>query len=154
MGKDFRPIDMYFADRELGLRNLHIANMPIDLQDPEAKSLYPELSFLFSDFATIFTTYKNDPASHTVFKQFETALIIAEKQALSKPRWDVNKTLWRLSNDKFYSTPVNDVVAEWFYGRLSEDFHYSDENNYQLNCYMANYIESKLLKAHRKKKGQ
>lgn len=148
MGKDFRPIDCYLADKKYHLRNILATNLPIQLQDPEAKALYPELSFLFSSFKDLFRAYKSDPVAHSAFKTFETALISVEKQINGKKQ--PNKKLWRLNTDKFYSTPVNDVVHEWFYGQLDKNFYYCSENDYQLECYMMNYIETEMLKACRK----
>ena len=152
MSRDLRPVELYLLDISCNrsLRNItsvtrtdgNNTGTEILLQNSSARQRYPELSFLFSGFRSIYEAYGHDRTARQVFKKFEQSLVECETDMTQKNDLQLPGT----TNDVFFNTPIKDIVREWFYGRLDKNFYYSDENNYQFEEYMRHSIESELIK--------
>lgn len=164
MSRDLRPIDQYLYDKVLkaqkntSLRDIVIIktenNKKINepLQDPDAKRHYPELSFLFPGFKSMYNAYKSDKTARSIFNIFEKSIVQCEnKISVNIKHYPASKGLYNKPNDAFYKTPIPIVVSEWFYGNLDSAFYYADENHYQFEEYIRYHIESAILKNLHKK---
>lgn len=116
------------------------------LQNEDAKREYPELSFLFSGFASMYDAYKDNPVANKVFREVNDCLKACENRAELKPKYAGNKDLCESDNEVFFGAELPRVVEAWFYGNLDRNFYYAEENNYQFECYLRHKIETEQIK--------
>lgn len=151
MSKDFRPCDLYIADKVIkekegkGLRDLKVVwknpntNDEIIIGNEEAKKEYPEMSFLFDDFNKLYEESKDNKNALKLFDDFEEALCVIETEFDAGQK---SADLRLYVKEDISNEPVKDVVQEWFYGRLDSNFYYNEWNNRLLTDYMKEKIDN------------
>lgn len=161
MSRDWRPIELLLVDKEMSekgdsLRNSRITfnsvnengeKISTSLTNEKARELYPEASFLFSNFDKLYTQNHSKEACK-VYEDFEKAL----KQAITNHEeigdLPEDKKLYLLDEKEFLNQTAEMVAEEWFYGRLDSNFYYSTENDKA----MLSFIQDKLSKIKQKNK--
>lgn len=94
MSRDFMPAELFLNDilfkekNGKGLRDAKIiykveGKPDKDLVDWKAREQFPELSFLFDDFDSLFKRYENDERVLGLFSKIENALLEVEARFLS-----------------------------------------------------------------------
>ncbi|NLZ53474.1 MAG: hypothetical protein GX892_10060 [Thermoanaerobacteraceae bacterium] len=166
MSRDWRPFELFIADLELAekgtpLREQNFYFVTNDekgnevktlLGNEKAKEIYPEISFLFNGFDSVFEKHHSDEA-YKVYDAFEKALTQIQndfKETLTVPE---SKELHLLTEEEFLKQPIEDVVKEWFYGHLDDGFYYSIENDRAMELFLVNKIdESRMISKGKNKK--
>ncbi len=138
MSRDWTPCELYLVDRHLteteGRRlrdteiTIHFDGKEFPYGYPEAKAKYPELTFLFGKFGSLYDEYKDNKKANALFEQMEIALVDAEKKLLEHTSV-APKDFGSYDTEDLLQKSVGDIVEEWFYGRLDVSFYYSEVND-------------------------
>lgn len=144
MSRDFRPIDLYFADASLNnqLRNSTIT-MKLEGEEDiiitpsqEIKDRYPQLSFLFEDFKEMYETHKENENVLRFYDDIETEL----SEIISKAENDVKNGHVVFPEEK-EEYEDSEKLNAWFYGQLDDNFYYHERNNELLSEYLNETVE-------------
>jgi hypothetical protein len=163
MSRDWRPVELYLADKGMEERGISLRDVPIafhaydsnggadiPLTNEQSKKYYPELAFLFDRFDTLYEAYTDNKNVTALFDSLEKALRDIEerfdKAALDKDKkalkeFEIDRKFYSLSVTVFNEQKLSEVVEEWFFGRLDRNFYYSDENNDMFKLYIKNKIK-------------
>ena len=147
MSKDFRPCDLFNADKHLSLRDarFELKNVntgeSVPMVNEEARTAYPEMSFLFACFDQLYEKNKGNEKALSVFAEFESALKKEETTFQDNHFFEKSSGLSLYKEYSLEHVPVEDVVREWFYGRLDSHFYYNEINNQALYDYMLLKLE-------------
>lgn len=143
MSRDWRPVDQYSCDKLFTLNGETLRDMEIKwvikgetevfLPNKQAKADYPELTFLFGGFNTLYKQNENNQEAKKTFNMFEEALKKAEanfeRAKELSTGFPLDKELYKFDESQFMKQPIEIVVEEWFYGRLDSNFYYNEINN-------------------------
>lgn len=144
MSRDFRPIELYAADRRQNLRNMKLiycvngTETEITHGTEESRRLYPETTFLLSN--QIDQILKDIPEE--ILKKCEESIKRAEDEFLPKDAEEKNGAFQMKGS--FYTedaaqkiiesieegkhTDMDDAARAWFLGQLDPGFYYGEEN--------------------------
>jgi len=154
MSRDFRPIELYAADRKMGYRNMKITyevngeETEITHGTEESRRLYPEMNFLLSDY--IDRILADIPGE--ILKECEACIEEAEEEFLPDEAPSENGA-YRMHGSFFEEEEAQSIISSidngdvrdmkatvraWFLGQLDPGFYYKEENENKLMEYLYN----------------
>ena len=154
MSRDFRPIELYAADKIHDFRNMKItlqingSETEIEHGTEESRRLYPETTFLLS--SQIDKILKDIPREiieslEACLKEAEADLLPVKTTGKSGSFQMHGKVITEEHAQDIISQIENggvpdmkDTVRAWFLGLLDPWFYYSDENENRLMEYLYN----------------
>ena len=123
MSRDWRPFEKYLYDLQMDKQTR--GEMTFTTADGEsfridnhlAKERYPELSFLYGPFDTLYSKYENSETALAFLDGIEETLKaceaeITEKMAAAQAQ-----------------SPHHDTIKAWFMGELDTCFYYREDND-------------------------
>lgn len=152
MSRDFRPCEFYFVDKRIGVRKAqkivwHTADgdeIEAPLYDKDAIHKFPELSFLFGNFNSLYPKYKNNEKALSIFSDLEKKLKEVEREYEDNGYSEKGgEKCGALFNAELIKENSYDVIKEWFYGRLDNNFYYNIKNNDKFLQYIEDKIKEK-----------
>lgn len=146
--RKLKPVEMYFADKtntevfnrsSLRKSTIYLSQHSID---SKANKRYSELYFLLSEFTdNIFVKYEYNTKALTILDCIESKIKECEEFANNNPKDKrINKKLYDLSIEDLYKIPIEEVVIEWFEGRLANDININDAI---FRVYIINQIQNR-----------
>lgn len=153
MSRDWRPVELYITDKQFkeskgsGLRDNVITFKTPDgqerlLSNMEMRQQYPELEFVAGDVTKAFyDLYKDNKDVLALFDELEIALRKAETEFDKDRTFPSSLELWKLEPEEIAQHPIDEVVKEWFYGNLDNNFYYNTENDEIFTGYITQKIE-------------
>jgi hypothetical protein len=147
MSRDFKPIELYVADRcvktkdECGLRDMKITWVSPDGKETEvpektSKIVFPELSFLFEPFEELYKSNLENEAALAVFRNVENIIKELEYEAT-----ETSDSEFMRSVEQKKKYPFSDTVSRWFYGKLDDSFYYNERNDELFKEFLLDEIE-------------
>lgn len=134
MSRDFRPCDLYFYDAQTGgkmrggitltVATGENAGEKIEVGNRLATDRYPELSFLYSPFDSLYESYKDNDKALKLLDDVEASLKSIAEECVGK------------SEPVPFKGKHDDTVEKWFYGKLDTSFYYNEENNELFGQYL------------------